>query len=109
MRAGPPPLGLIDLPVLLLVAQPWDFVSADGRGRLRGRVSAVPSQGDELALDFPALTLIAPTWRPLRALPLHPGDESVAVQLWRGASVGLRLYAPGQGPPALVGALRRTR
>ena len=54
MRAEPLPHGLIGAPVLVLVAEPWDFESPEGRGRLRGQVSKIqdfaPEGGQELTL-----------------------------------------------------------
>lgn len=108
MFAEAPPIGLIGAHVLVLVAQPWDFVSRDGRGRLRAVVHSQASDGGEFVLRFAPFTIGGAPVEALRALPLHPMSESLARGLGRGDSVGVRLHAWETGARLiLVGAMRR--
>ena len=112
MAQGVSPLALIGAPILVLVAQPWDFFSPAGRGRLRARIAGLGpgSRGHELRLDLtqgPVETARGEV-AGLRATPLHPQEAELAAMLLQRRPVAARLYAPGlAGPPLLVGALRR--
>jgi len=111
VRADAPSRGLIGAPVLVLVAEPWDFESPEGRGRLRGQVSKIqdfaPDGGQEVMLTVAPISLGGDTVTALRALGLHPTQETLIQRLERGLSTGVRLYGPGGRSCLLVGSIRR--
>ena len=95
----------------MLVAKPWDFESADGRGRLRGQVSKIhdfrPEGGQELVLIIAPTVLCDVEVTTLRALAIHAAQENLIQQLECGRTTGVRLYGPGAEPPLLIGSIRR--
>lgn len=95
----------------MLVAKPWDFESADGRGRLRGQVSKIhdfrPEGGQELMLIISPAVLGGVELTTLRALGGHAAEENLIQRLERGRTTGVRLYGPGAELPLLVGSIRR--
>ena len=111
MRADAPPPGLIGATVLVLVAEPWDFESPEGRGRLRGQVSKIqdfaPDGGQEVMLATAPIALGGATVTTLRALGLHPAQENLIQRLESGRTTGVRLYGSGATSPLLVGSIRR--
>ena len=102
---------LVGAGALVLVAQPWNFQSLHGRGRLVGCICAdiaFGNSGRELRLAI-RRQVIHPGRGELdllRVLPLHTGGGISAERLSRGESAGVRLYALRGGEPPLVGALR---
>jgi len=106
-----PPFGLIGATVLVLVAEPWDFESPEGRGRLRGQVSKIqdfaPEGGQEVMLSTAPIFLGGATVTGLRALGLHPTQENLIQRLESGRTTGVRLYGPGAASPLLIGSIRR--
>ncbi len=111
MCAEAPPLGLIGATVLVLVAEPWDFQSPDGRGRLRGQVSKIrdfaPEGGQDVLLAVAPLSLDGAMVTTLRALGLHPAQEDLVERLETDRATGVRLYGPEGKSPPLVGSIRR--
>jgi len=95
----------------VLVAEPWDFESPEGRGRLRGQVSKIqdfaPEGGQEVMLATAPVSLGGATITSLRALGLHPTQENLIRRLESGRTTGVRLYGPGAAAPLLVGSIRR--
>ena len=97
---------------LVLVAQPWDFQSLHGRGRLLGHIVEALDYGlggGELRLEIRPQVIEAGQGEValLRVLPLHGGAKDQIDRLLQGESVGVRLYAaPRRGAAPLLGALR---
>ncbi|MEH6676793.1 hypothetical protein [Phenylobacterium sp.] len=94
----------------MLVAEPWDFESPEGRGRLRGQVSKIqdfaPEGGQELTLAVEPISLGGARVTALRALGLHPAQENLIQRLETGRATGVRLYGPGGKSLLLVGSIR---
>ena len=104
--------GVVGASALVLVAEPWDFQSLHGRGRLIGRIAEARSfgpAGEELRLDIQTQVLQpgAGEVSALRAVALHGGAGDLTARLLRGESAGVRLYAtPRRGGGPLLGAMR---
>ncbi len=103
--------GLVGARALVLVAEPWNFQSLHGRGRLLGRIGearAFVLAGEELQFDITPQALLpdGATVSRLRTVALHGGAADLAGRLLRGESVGVRLYAEPRGGGRLLGAMR---
>jgi len=114
-RAGPRAGGdrsVLGAAALVLVAQPWDFQSLHGRGRLIGRIAEARTfgpAGEELRLDIQTQVLhpAAGEVSALRAVALNGDAADLSLRLLRGESAGVRLYAtPCCGGGPLLGAMR---
>ncbi|MDP2212251.1 hypothetical protein [Phenylobacterium sp.] len=94
-----------------MVAEPWDFQSAYGRGRLRGHIRKIedfgPQGGQALWLAVAGLTMGDQAVDTLRALALHPGDADLIAGLGDQRSVAVRLFGPPESSLRMAAAIRR--
>lgn len=106
---------LIGAPVLLLVAEPWDFTSAYGRGRLQGQISNIrdfgvgggPGGVQEVWIAVTPLVIAGHVVEGLRATPLRHAEGDLARRLLERRSVAVRLLGPEGSGVRLAAAIRR--
>jgi len=102
---------LLGAPVLLLVAEPWDFTSAYGRGRLQGHVSNIrdfgPGGGQELSIAVAPFVADSRTIDSLLATPLHSGCGDIVQCLLDRRPCAVRAVATAGGSFRLAAAIRR--
>jgi hypothetical protein len=102
---------LLGAPVLLLVAEPWDFVSAYGRGRLQGQISNIrdfgPAGGHEVAIAVSRFMHDGRAVDALRATGFHPGGGDLLQALIDRRSFAVRVLDAGGGGLRLAASIRR--
>ncbi len=102
---------LIGAPVLLLVAEPWDFISTYGRGRLQGQISNIrdfgPAGGQELWISLPSLTIGGHRIDSLRAIPLRMVESDIVRRLLDRRPAAVRLLGLEGSGVRLAAAIRR--
>jgi hypothetical protein len=102
---------LLGAPVLLLVAEPWDFTSAYGRGRLQGHISNIcdfgPVGGQELVIAVALFVFEGRAIKSLLATPLHRGSEDLVQCLLDRRPCAVRVVDAAGGPFRLAAAIRR--
>ena len=102
---------LIGAPVLLLVAEPWDFTSAYGRGRLQGHIRNIhdfgPVGGQELVIAVAPFMAEGRAIDSLLATPLHPGSGNMVQCLLDRLPCAVRAVNTAGGPFRLAAAIRR--
>ena len=102
---------LIGAPVLLLVAEPWDFTSPYGRGRLEGQISNIrdfgPACGQELNILLAPLIIAGRLVEGLRATPLHLTERDLVRRLLDRRPTAVRLFGSQDADVRLVAAIRR--
>jgi hypothetical protein len=102
---------LLGAPVLLLVAEPWDYTSAYGRGRLQGHISNIrdfgPVGGQELVITVAPFMAEGRAIDSLLATPLHPGSGNMVQYLLERLPCAVRAVDTAGGPFRLAAAIRR--
>lgn len=102
---------LIGAPVLLLVAEPWDFISTYGRGRLQGQISNIrdfgPIGGQELWVSLSSLIIGGHPIDSLRATPLRMVESDIVRRLLDRRPAAVRLLGPEGSGVRLAAAIRR--
>lgn len=107
--SAPPRPSLLDAPVMIEVAQPWDFASDDGEGRLAGYVRGVrtwPGLPSELEIAVTPFVVAGRRYDTLRAVARFPREGDPLARLGPGRGEAVNLFCHGGEAPLLVGAVR---
>lgn len=111
MNSPIPRSALIGAPVLLLVAEPWDYDGPHGRGRIRGQISEFrdfgPDQGQTLTLVVAGQGGAGAPLERLITWPLHPGALDILDTLTARRPAAVRAFGGEDGGIRLRGAIRR--
>lgn len=111
METPATPSALIGAPVVLLVAEPWNFTSAYGRGRLQGQISNIRSfgrsGGQEVWIAVSRLVVGDRPVETLRAIALRPGAENLVQRLLDRRSAAVRVIDAAGSGFRLAAAIRR--
>lgn len=111
MNSPVPRPALIGAPVLLLVAEPWDYAGPHGRGRICGQISEIrdfgSGRGQVLTLSVSGLQVAGVPLERLIAWPLHPGAMDILQALTTRRTAAVRAYGGEGGSLRLRGAIRR--
>lgn len=111
MNSPVPRSALIGAPVLLMVAEPWDYDGPHGRGRIRGQISDFrnfgPDLGQILTISVAGLRVAGATIERLTAWPLFPSSADILQALCERRAAPVRVYGGENSSVRLRGAIRR--
>ena len=111
MNSPIPRSALIGAPVLLMVAEPWDYEGPHGRGRIRGQISDFrnfgPDGGQSLTLSVAGMRCQGAPLERLTAWPLYPGAADILQALCERRAAPVRVYGGENSSVRLRGAIRR--
>ena len=111
MNSPIPRSALIGAPVLLMVAEPWDYDGPHGRGRIRGQISDFrnfgPDVGQSLTISVTGLGVAGAPIERLIAWPLYPSAVDILQALCERRSASVRVYGGENSSVRLRGAIRR--
>lgn len=111
MNSPIPRSALIGAPVLLMVAEPWDFEGPHGRGRISGQISEIrdfgPDRGQAVLIAAVGLMAAGAPLERLIAWPLHPGAKDIVQALTERRPAAVWAHGGEGGRFRLRGAIRR--